>query len=97
MKSCSATGCELSAAELRSFDTNGFIGPFVLYSPDEMQAIHKTVRAHLLNRKYVAYDVDPESASANYDRHLDISKLSEHSGRPEIVGRLRSILGNDVL
>jgi len=88
---------ELTAEELRSFDGNGYIGPFTLYSPEEMKAIHKKVRAQLLNRTYAPYETPVDSALANYDRHLDIPLLSEHICRPEIVERLRGILGPDVI
>ena len=88
---------ELSKEELKSFDENGYIGPFTLYLPEEMEAIYKKVRTQLFNRKCAPYDTPIDSAIANYDRHLDISKLSEHICRPEIAERVRSILGQDVL
>jgi non-heme Fe2+,alpha-ketoglutarate-dependent halogenase len=87
---------QLTEAELKSFDDNGYIGPFTLYSPEEMAAVYKKVRPQLLNRKYAPYHTAPDNAIANYDRHLDISPLSEHICRPEIVERLRGILGNDI-
>lgn len=88
---------QLSEAELQSFHEKGYIGPFTLYSPEEMKEIYKKVRAQLFNRKYAPYNTPIDSAIANYDRHLDLSKLSEHICRPEIVERLVSILGPDVL
>lgn len=88
---------QLSEEELKSFNENGYAGPFKLYSPEEMKVIYKKVRAQLLSRKYAPYDTPIDSSIANYDRHLDVSKLSEHICRPEIVERLRSILGEDVL
>lgn len=87
----------LSPKELQDFDTNGYIGPFTLYSPEEMRDIHKKVRAALLNREHAPYDVPLESAIANYDRHLDVSLLSQHVCHAGIVDRLRGILGNDIL
>jgi non-heme Fe2+,alpha-ketoglutarate-dependent halogenase len=87
----------LSPEELQHFNEKGYIGPFTLYSPDEMRAIHKKVRAQVLSRKCPPYDAPADSAIANYDRHLDVSLLSEHVCRPEIVQRLTSILGKDVL
>ncbi|WNG32873.1 chlorinating enzyme [Archangium minus] len=88
---------KLSEKEQQDFDRNGFIGPFTLYSPEEMKAIHKKVRASLLNRDYAPYQTALESTIANYDRHLDVSLLSEHVCRAEIVDRLVDILGEDVL
>ncbi|MFH9663534.1 phytanoyl-CoA dioxygenase family protein [Streptomyces sp. NPDC017248] len=34
---------------------------------------------------------------SNYDRHLDSTFLADHICRPEIVDRVRSVLGPDVL
>src|SRR5689334_17564654 len=86
----------LSMDDRRFFQQNGYIGPFTLYSPDEMEAIRRTVRAQLFNRKHAPYDTPIDSAIANYDRHLDISLLSQHICRREIVERLQGILGNDI-
>jgi non-heme Fe2+,alpha-ketoglutarate-dependent halogenase len=87
----------LTDEERQSFHENGYIGPFTLYPPEEMADIRRRVRAALLNRKHAPYDVAPESSIANYDRHLDVSFLSEHVCRPEIVERVRSIVGDNVL
>jgi non-heme Fe2+,alpha-ketoglutarate-dependent halogenase len=91
------TDYQLSAEEVKSFHEKGFIGPFQLYTPEEMKAIHRKVRAQLLNRDHAPYEAPFDSAIANYDRHLDIALLSEHVCRAEIVGRLRAILGPDIL
>jgi len=37
------------------------------------------------------------SSIINYDRHLDCNALSEHVTRPEIVSKLRSLMGDDIL
>ena len=93
----SARDYKLSDAELNQFHDQGFIGPFVLYTPEEMQEIYKEVRAQLFNREFTTYETPIDSAVANYDRHLDIDLLSEHICREEIVGRLRRILGEDII
>jgi non-heme Fe2+,alpha-ketoglutarate-dependent halogenase len=87
----------LSEKELQDFNSNGYIGPYKLYEPEEMTTIFKKVRAQLLSRKYAPYEATFDSAIANYDRHLDVSLLSEHICRAEIVDRLRGILGDNVL
>jgi non-heme Fe2+,alpha-ketoglutarate-dependent halogenase len=93
-----ATGrFRLTEEQRRAFERDGCMGPFTLYSPEEMSAIVRTVRAQVLNRKWAAYAGPPESAIANYDRHLDIGFLSDHICRPEIVERLLDILGDDIL
>lgn len=91
----------LSPQELASFKRNGYIGPFTLCPREEMQAHWKRTRLNLLDRSAAAYqDIDAISGVtniANYDRHLDDDFLAEHIARPEIVGRVSSILGPDVL
>lgn len=87
----------LSDQELANFHNNGFIGPFQLYSEEEMKEIYKEIRAQLVNRTYAPYDTPMDSAVANYDRHLDINLLSRHICRNEIVDRLERILGDNII
>jgi non-haem Fe2+, alpha-ketoglutarate-dependent halogenase len=91
----------LSSEELALFNKQGFIGPFTLYSPDEMKARWRTTRLQLLDRSQAVYQDDLAVSGAtnisNYDRHLDNDFLAEHIGRPEIVDRVASILGPDVV
>ncbi|GGV29031.1 chemotaxis protein CheX [Actinomadura cremea] len=91
----------LTADELTQFQRDGYLGPFDLYSPDEMERNLRALRPKLLNTKNSIY-VEEQARSgstnlANYDRHLDIDFLAEHITRPEIVDRVASILGPDVL
>lgn len=88
---------KLTPEELARFRRDGYIGPFTLYSPDEVAKRYRTIRAELFNREHAAYDLPPTSPIANYDRHLDVNLLSEHVCRPEIVQRVASILGPDVV
>ena len=87
----------LTKAELEQFDRNGFFGPFNVYSRQECLARWAEVRKSLLERDHAAYDLESGGNIANYDRHLDIRFLAEHIRRPEIVGRVGSILGEDLL
>ena len=87
----------LSEAEIAKCRAQGFIGPFKLYSPEEARERYKMIRAQLFDRSHAAYDLEPTSPIANYDRHLDINLLSEHVVRPEIIGRLKPILGPDIV
>ena len=91
----------LTEAELAAFRREGFAGPFTLYEPEEMRRIWKTVRLQLFDRSHAIYDVEEAVSGStdisNYDRHLDVSLLSRHVCRSEIVHRVRSILGPDVL
>jgi non-heme Fe2+,alpha-ketoglutarate-dependent halogenase len=91
----------LSPDELQRFNRDGFIGPFDLYESDDMEASLRRLRPKLLNVKKSIYrSAKAISGSTNlssYDRHLDIEFLARHITRPEIVDRVVSILGSDVL
>ena len=90
----------LNKEEVASFHKNGFIGPFKVYEPEDIAERWKIIRRQLLDRSCAAYPVDTHKGVtniANYDRHLDIDLLSEHITRPEIVDRVASILGKNVI
>lgn len=89
----------LSEEELAEFERNGFIGPIKVYSPEEMTKRWKTIRSQLPDRSRAIYAEGSGKASSisNYDRHLDMDLLSEHIMRAEIVDRVASILGPDIL
>ena len=87
--------------ELAGFHRNGYAGPFTLYEPDEMKTIWKRQRLLLLDRSKAIYQdgaaVSGATNIANYDRHLDNDFLAEHICRAEIVDRVASVLGPNVL
>jgi len=87
----------LSNRELEQFQLNGYIGPFKLYEKNEIAEVYKKIRAQLFSRETAPYDTTLHSAISNYDRHLDIDFLSNHICRNEIVDRVESILGKDIL
>ncbi|MFJ4541841.1 chlorinating enzyme [Streptomyces tibetensis] len=95
------TDFSLSAEELAAFHRQGFAGPFTLYQPSEIKAAWGRARLELLDRSAAVYQdgaaVSGATNISNYDRHLDHGFLAEHIGRPEIVDRVSSILGPDVL
>jgi non-heme Fe2+,alpha-ketoglutarate-dependent halogenase len=75
------------------FDANGYMGPFTIYEPEVANALWKKARVQLLDRKKAIYG----NNKMNYDRHLDIKVLSDIVSHPEIVRRVQSILGPNVL
>jgi non-haem Fe2+, alpha-ketoglutarate-dependent halogenase len=91
----------LTDDELHRFHRDGYVGPFDLYDPAEMQDHLRRLRPKLINAKNAVYGqgktVSGVTNLANYDRHLDVEFLAEHITRPEIVDRVASILGPDVL
>jgi non-heme Fe2+,alpha-ketoglutarate-dependent halogenase len=78
--------------ELRFFLDNGYMGPFKVYEPEDARRRLRAIRAKNLDRSRALFDND-----ANYDRHFDISELTEHISHPEIVKRLRKIIGHNLL
>ncbi|MEU7600750.1 chlorinating enzyme [Streptomyces sp. NPDC040724] len=91
----------LTTEEIEQFHRNGFIGPFDLYEPEEMEKNLRALRPKLLSTKNAVYSQEKAASGstnlANYDRHLDVDFLAEHIARPEIVDRVSSLLGPDVL
>jgi non-haem Fe2+, alpha-ketoglutarate-dependent halogenase len=91
----------LSHTELEQFQRDGYLGPFDLYEETEMQRNLQALRPKLINSRTSVYSHDRAaseiSSVSNYDRHLDVDFLAEHITRPEIVDRVASILGPDVL
>ncbi|MEH2436319.1 MAG: chlorinating enzyme [Nostoc sp.] len=91
----------LTPEQLASFHERGYAGPFTLYQPEEMKALWQRERIEILDRSKAIYqDSDAISGAtniSNYDRHLDLSFLADHISRPEIVDRVSSVLGPDVL
>jgi non-heme Fe2+,alpha-ketoglutarate-dependent halogenase len=88
----------LTPEELAQFHTRGFIGPYTLMEPEEMKAHWKRLRLELFDRTKVVYpDAQPGTGIYDYDRHLDNSFVADIVCRPEIVHRMVSILGPDVI
>lgn len=91
----------LSTDELERFHRDGYAGPFDLYEPDEMERNLRALRPKLLNTKKAVFGqgrgLSGVTNLANYDRHIDVDFLADHITRPEIVDRVASVLGPDVL
>lgn len=91
----------LTEAELESFHERGFAGPFTLYEPEEMEQIFRKIRPRLITSRDAIYKSDEAISGvtnlSNYDRHFDVEFLAEHICRPEIVDRVGSVMGPDLL
>jgi non-haem Fe2+, alpha-ketoglutarate-dependent halogenase len=96
-----AVGYALSADELERFHRDGYYGPFDVYEPEEMERSLWAIRPELIDGRRGIYSRAKAMAGttnlASYDRHLDIDFLARHITRPEIVDRVASVLGPDVL
>ncbi|WP_371778477.1 chlorinating enzyme [Streptosporangium subroseum] len=91
----------LNQEELASFHAQGYFGPFKVYEIEEMKASWRRERLRLLDRSNAVYQDEAASSGntniSNYDRHLDSAFLADHISRPQIVDRVGSALGPDVL
>jgi len=91
----------LAPEELRSFRERGFFGPFKVYEPEDIRRAWRRERLALMDRSNAIYQEEAAQSGntniSNYDRHMDSEFLADHICRPEIVDRLTSVLGPDVL
>ncbi|EWM18604.1 coronamic acid synthetase, chlorinating enzyme component [Kutzneria sp. 744] len=91
----------LTPAELTQFQRDGYIGPFDVYEPEEMEENFRALRPKLINTKTAIYGgkstVSGVTNLSNYDRHIDVDFLAQHITNPRIVDRVVSALGPDVL
>jgi non-heme Fe2+,alpha-ketoglutarate-dependent halogenase len=91
----------LTEQEVAGFHERGYFGPFTVYEADEIKRLWRRERLRLMDRSDAVYDDGDAQAGntniANYDRHLDSVFLADHICRPEIVDRVSSVLGPDVL
>jgi non-heme Fe2+,alpha-ketoglutarate-dependent halogenase len=83
----------LTDAQVAFFMENGFVGPFTLYQPEEAIKTWNRVKLEMALSKKKPHG----SSVINYDRHLDCNTLSTHISRPEIIAKLRSLVGEDIL
>jgi non-haem Fe2+, alpha-ketoglutarate-dependent halogenase len=94
-------GFALTPEERASFEERGYFGPFKVYEIEEMQRRWGVERLRLMDRSNAVYQDEAAQSGntniSNYDRHLDSQFLADHVCRPEIVGRVASVLGPDVL
>jgi non-heme Fe2+,alpha-ketoglutarate-dependent halogenase len=91
----------LTPEELSQFQERGFHGPFKVYEPEDIRRAWRRERLALMDRSNAIYQEEAAQSGntniSNYDRHLDSEFLADHIGQPQIVDRLASVLGPDVL
>ncbi len=96
-----AVSYALSEAELEQFHRDGFYGPFDVYTPEEMERSLQAMRPKLVDSRQGVYHqgaaLSGTTNLASYDRHLDVDFLATHITRPQLVDRVNSVLGEDVL
>ena len=91
----------MTPEEVAGFRRDGFFGPFRVYEIEQMRQTWRRERLSMLDRSHAIYGDEAAKAGntniSNYDRHLDMEFLARHIARPEIVDRVTSVLGPDVL
>ena len=87
----------LTPEQLESFRKNGYAGPFDLYDSDFIKEQYRELRAQMFDRSHAAYDLPNDSLLAGYDRHLDIDFYTKHVMQKQIVDKVMSILGPELI
>lgn len=83
----------LTDEQVTFFKDNGFVGPFDLYPADDAPLRWNQAKIEMV----LSANKPHNSTVINYDRHLDCNTLSAHVTRPEIVHKLRSLMGEDII
>ena len=93
----------LSKTEVETFHKQGFVGPFRLYSPTEMDKIRvqldsETSQFAIPNIMARTADqfADAQKNNPGHNRHMDCSSILHLSTHPGIVNRMIRILGDDL-
>lgn len=87
------TDLGLTSEQVEFFRENGYVGPFDLYPAEQAPLLWNQAMIEMVTSQNKPHN----STVINYDRHLDCNTLSEHISRPEIVHKLRSLIGDDIL
>ncbi|WP_255950805.1 chlorinating enzyme [Streptomyces odontomachi] len=87
------TSLGLTSEQVEFFRENGYVGPFDLYPAEQAPLLWNQAMIEMVTSRNKPHN----STVINYDRHLDCNTLSQHISRPEIVHKLRSLIGDDIL
>ena len=82
----------LSDAEVEAYRRDGVVGPYALLSPAEMQRAQAEI-----DRDIVAPAVGDDENLHYHDRHLDHRTVCRICRRPELIDRVASLLGPDLI
>ncbi|MCZ6728014.1 MAG: phytanoyl-CoA dioxygenase family protein [Acidobacteria bacterium] len=85
------TSHELTVDEVAHFGREGFVGPFTLCAPEEMETIRKRIEEDVLTTP------SPYPVHHCKDRHLDSRVIWELCSHPAIRDRMKGVLGPDLL
>ncbi len=82
----------LSDTEVEAYHRDGVVGPYALLSPAEMQAARAEIDRDILEPA-----VDDDEDLHYHDRHLDSGTVCKICRRPELIDRVASLLGPDLM
>lgn len=91
MNNTAAVQPGLSRQEIESFFENGYFGPFSICAPEEMTRIREQIKSEVLPTP------GPWSETPDQLRHQDKRVVYELCAHPEVVGRINSLWGPDIL
>ena len=86
-----ATSPALHRDEVRHFHEFGYLGPYTALPPTEMTAIRQRIDNEVISAP------GPSPGNPLQARHLDHRLVHDLITRPEILGRLRALIGNDLV
>lgn len=84
-------GYRLSAEEIRFFHDNGYFGPLTLCIAEEMAEFGRRVEQEVLQED------GPNPANRLQCRHLDKRFVYDMATRPEVIDRMASLYGEDLV
>src|ERR1700722_8762543 len=82
---------ELTREEMKRFHDEGYIGPLMAVSPEEMAIIRNHIDTVVLQKD------GPNPRTRLQSRHMDSRVVCDLASHPAIVGRMRSLYGSDLI
>jgi ectoine hydroxylase-related dioxygenase (phytanoyl-CoA dioxygenase family) len=80
----------LTQEEIRRFHDEGFLGPYAAVTPEEMAGIRNHIDTVVLQKD------GPNPKTRVQSRHMDSRVVCDLACHPAIIGRMRSLYGNDL-
>jgi len=81
----------LSKEEIARFHSQGYLGPFAAVTPEEMAEIRARIEREVLTSD------GPNKKNRLQCRHLDHRFIYDLCSRPQIIDRMRSLYGDDLI
>jgi ectoine hydroxylase-related dioxygenase (phytanoyl-CoA dioxygenase family) len=82
---------KLSDDEIKRFHQEGYLGPYAAYSLEEMAGIRHHIDTVVMQKD------GPNPRTRAQSRHMDSKVIFDLASHPAIIGRMRSLYGNDLI